>query len=309
MKKLIEGIKKAYWETPYFNFLKPVKYLKDAIEFNYFTDRKYLQQEFKKRLGYDLDLKKPTTFNQKMQWLKLYDRSPLHTQCADKLAVREIVKQVIGEQYLIPLLGTYSRPKDIDFDNLEYPCVIKTNHNSGEVFLYTNKDDVVEEDITFKLNNSLRNNYYFSSREWQYKNIAPQIVVERMIFGKNKTIPNDFKVYCFNGSPRFIHVDTDRFGAHRRTFFDLNWNRMELKIDRDSAEKIDKPRQLKLILQLAEKLSQPFSFSRIDFYETDSAVFFGEITFHPDAGFNKFHDKLWDQKLGDMLTLKKTTSY
>jgi len=316
MIRLVKATKKAisnvYHDTTIGKILLlPIKALIDNADFNASKDREYIKKKYASIFNSEPNIDKPTTFNEKLQWLKLNDRSPLHTICADKLAVREIIKREIGEQYLIPLLLETVNVNDITKENLpEAPFVIKTNHDSGNVFVVTDKDNTDYEHIRHKLKHSLRHNYYHTSREWQYKNIKPTIIVERFISDNHGEIPRDYKIHCFNCKPEFIQVDSNRFEGHRRTNFDINWNELPFTYNNyPYLAGIAKPKYLEKMLELASALAKPFPYARIDFYDTGDHLYFGEITFHPVSGFGPFEPAEWDNTYGNKLPLTKSTSY
>lgn len=266
------------------------------------TTKKRYNKVFKKQLN----LKNPITFNEKIQWLKLYDRSILHTICADKLAVRNYIKKEIGEQYLIPLYFSTKKVSEIKPNILpDCPVVIKPNHNSGTYFIINNKDQQDWKNIRKKLEESLNINYYYYWREWQYKNIEPQVIVEKLLTQKDGTVPYDYKFHCINGKVSFIQVDMDRQTKHTRNLYDTSWNLLDVKYTYDKTDIKTPPKNLKKMIELAEKLATPYCYVRIDFYESNNDIYFGEITFHPEAGFGRFTPDNWDLKFGQQINLHK----
>jgi len=312
LKTTKKAISNVYHETTIGKILlSPVKALIDNTEFNTSKDREYIKKKYASIFNSEPNIDKPITFNEKLQWLKLNDRSPLHTICADKFAVREVIKREIGEEYLIPLLLETTNVDDITKENLpESPFVIKTNHDSGNVFVITDKNNADYEHIRQRLKQSLRHNYYHTSREWQYKNIKPTIIVEKFISDNHGEVPRDYKIHCFSGKPEFIQVDSNRFEGHRRTNFDINWNELPFTYNNyPYLAGIAKPKHLKRMLELASVLARPFPYARIDFYDTGEHLYFGEITFHPVSGFGPFEPAKWDDTYGDKLPLTKSKSY
>mgnify|MGYP000495025415 CR=1 FL=1 len=311
-ERIISQIRLFYHETLLGKMLlTPVKKLMDAYQFNFYKDKASIEQKYQRTFGKLPDLETPETFNEKIQWLKLYDKTPLHTYCADKLSVRQIVEQEIGKQYLVPLIKTTKNINDITPDWLpDEPCVIKTNHDSGNIFIIKDKEKVDFSKIRERLKMSMRHNYYHSTREWQYKNIVPTILVEKFINDGSTQEPKDFKFHCFNGEPLFIHVDTDRTGEHQRSIYDNAWNKQPFKIEEfDDSMVIDKPKNLAQMLNFARILARPFPFARVDFYEAQGKLYFGEITFHPASGFDRFIPDKWDAVFGDKLHLHKSGTY
>lgn len=314
--------------NPFTNYLKHLYHntawghalLQKGINFyNFFLTRflpeeTYIKRRFKAKLGYNINLKSPQTLNEKLNWLKLHDRKPLYTQCADKYAVRSYIKEKIGEEYLVPLFFMTQNPKDITFDALpDEPCVIKTNHDSGGVHIVKDKKQVNFSQLQKKLKKSLKRNYYYRSKEWQYKDIEPKIIVEKLLMGVNGELPSDYKIHCFNGKVEFIHIDFDRFTDHKRIWFDKNWEVMPFYwfvkkeyypgIKLVNPEDVIKPDQLDKMIELSEILSKQIPYVRIDWYINQNKIYFGEITFHHDSGFVPIYPKEWDVKLGQLLTL------
>lgn len=281
-----------------------IEIVKQFIKRNLVGDKTRLRIIYKKRFGYKLNFKNPLTFNEKLQWLKIYDRRDLHTICADKLAVREYVTSKIGEKYLIPIISAVDSPHKIKRESLpDYPIIIKTNHNSGGNFIIRDKAHVEWGEIIQRSTKWLENNYYYSLGEWQYKNISPKLIIEKLLTDKHGNIPNDFKLFCFNGKVNYIQVDIDRFTDHKRNFYDCNWNLMPFTLVYENGQNIEKPNNLDKMIVLAEKLSSEFIFARVDFYSIEDQIYFGEITFHPEGGFGKFYPPKYDRLLGDRIQL------
>ncbi|MDC2889244.1 ATP-grasp fold amidoligase family protein [Psychrosphaera algicola] len=271
------------------------------------SDESFLKKKFKKRLGYKLNLEKPKTFSEKIQWRKIYDRNSLYVVCADKYAVRDYVSEKIGKRYLVPLIGSYKTANDIDFDNLPNQFVIKASHGSGWNIIVKDKKYFCESKAKKQLNKWLIKNFYPRKREWQYKDIQPRLVVEEMLTDSTGSIPADFKFHVFNSGAQkeiFIQVDSDRFGDHTRDYFDQNWNLLELRNKYPNSEKLpEKPVNLAEMLVLAEKLATDFSFVRVDLYSVGNKVYFGELTFCPEAGFARFEPESVDLEWGEKYIL------
>lgn len=212
------------------------------------ADKTYLKIYFKCKMGYKLNLKNPQTFNEKLQWLKLYDRNPEYTKMVDKYEVREYIKEKIGEEYLIPLIGVYDKFDDIDFDELPNQFVIKCNHDSGGLVICKDKGKLNIEETRKKINKSLKRNYYYSGREWPYKNVKPRIIIEKYMEDSNKSDLIDYKLFCFNGIPKIVLVCSERFSSSNmcKTWFDMNWKLIDMT---ESGHRVDstisKPKQLK----------------------------------------------------------------
>ncbi|MDO6818167.1 ATP-grasp fold amidoligase family protein [Zobellia sp. 1_MG-2023] len=307
-----------YGNGPYSFLIKPFVYLYDLYRHYLVNEIVFTKSRFKRRMGEKLNLKNPQTLNEKIQWLKLYNRTPLHTTCADKIEVRDYVSEEIGEEYLVPLLMVTTNVNDIAYDKLPSgPFIIKTNHDSGSYKIIKDKDKVKDwEELRKFFAKSLKTNFYYKSKEWQYKNIPPKILVERLLQTKEGKIPEDVKIHCFHGRPEYIQLDFDRgTDRHSRNWYDKNWNRAKfhwstkLKSGKETlpnSKMVLKPLTLDRMLSFAEILSKPFPYVRVDFYSlNDEKIFFGELTFNHDSGFRPIVPKEWDYKLGELVTLPK----
>lgn len=268
----------------------------------------YLKKEFKAYMGKPLDLENPTTFNEKLQWLKLHDHNPQYTQMADKYEVKKYVAEKIGEEYVIPLLGVWENFDDIEFNLLPEQFVIKCTHDSGGVVICENKNDFDIDKTRKIINRSLRRNYYTQSKEWVYKNIKPRIIVEKYMKDSKLNELRDYKFFCFNGTPRCFKIDFNRSTAHQANYFDLEGNILpfgERYYLPDFNKKIEMPTKLEEMLRMATTLSEGIPFVRVDFYEVDGKIYFGEMTFYPGSGLSPYTDYDWDVKLGEWLELPK----
>ncbi|WP_167607502.1 ATP-grasp fold amidoligase family protein [Maribellus sediminis] len=255
--------------------------------------------KYRKKLNFN----KPETFNEKINWLKLYDRKAIYTNLVDKYAVREYVKNKIGKEYLIELIGIFKDADEINFDLLPDKFVLKATHGSGWVLVCNDKSSLNIKLTKKRMKHWLNNNFYSLWGEWPYKNVPPAIICEKNISKENKALL-DYKFYCFNGNPKFIHVDFDRFENHTRNFYDLNWNRLPYQHcypnnDQDAL----KPVKINEMISIASKLSTNFKFVRVDLYEVDEKIYFGELTFYPDNGFGQFSHYKHDLEIGNLLEL------
>jgi len=272
--------------------------------FQNISDEEYIKSNFKKKLGYELNLDSPRSFNEKIQWLKLNDRTELHTICADKYKVREHISQTIGKEYLIPLLYETVNSNNLTFDNLpSAPFVIKANHDSGNVIIVKDKKKINWKFVQKFFTQLLKNNYYYAGREWQYKNIKPRIILEKLLLDSNNNVPDDYKLHCFNGKLQFTQIDSNRFKNHKRNLYDNNWDLMPCCLIYENDIPIKKPNTMDKMQELAEILAKDFDYVRVDFYTINNKIFFGELTFHPESGYGKFSSKECDVNLGSLLTL------
>ena len=295
-------LKKIYHQTQWGKkLIIPLFYLRNTLV----PEKTLLKNRFKRILGYSLNLKHPKTFNEKLNWLKLNERTPLHTICSDKFAVREHVKERIGPEYLIPLLLETKDPNDLIPKNLpDFPVIIKTNNDSGGGVIVWEKDKLNWPSIRKDLQNRLNTNYYiFGKGEWQYKNIVPRIIVEKLLVDQDGEIPSDYKLHCLNGKLQFTQVDMDRHTVHKRNLYDINWNFIDCKWVYENGRYIEKPNKYEEMKAIAEELASDFTYTRVDLYLVNEHIYFGEITFHSDSGNGKFVPQMWDEKFGEMLQL------
>ncbi|MBD5290055.1 MAG: glycosyl transferase [Bacteroides sp.] len=272
------------------------------------SDKIYLRILFYKFMGKRLNLSNPTTFNEKLQWLKLYDRKPIYSKYVDKDAVKEVVESKLGtNENIIPTLAKWENIEDIDFTNLPDRFVIKLTHDSGGVFIVHDKKTFDLDAIKDKLKKSLSRNFYDEFKEWPYKNVPPLIIAEQYI--ENADNPedlNDYKFFCFNGEPKFFKIDFDRQTNHGANYYDLNWNRLpfgEVICPPNPNRQFSRPKNFDKMIEIARKLAEGTKFIRIDLYNIQGKILFGEMTFFPAAGLGKFTDEEWDIKIGNMIKL------
>lgn len=278
---------------------KSLRFLPDIV---------YIKIYYKLRVGRKLNIDAPKTLNEKLQWIKINYRFPLQTVVSDKYAVRDYVKSKIGEEYLIPLLGEWTNFDEIDFEELPEQFVLKCNHDSGGLLICQNRNnlDVAKVKKTFK--RCLKSNFYYIGREYQYKNIKPRLICEQFVSNNGK-IPEDYKIYCFNGKADVILVCTDRFksNSHRAKyyFFDQNWNFLRYNKGDDIIDipNLKCPKNLNMMISIAEKLSEDFIFARIDLYNIDGRIYFGEITLSPNSGFDSDITRNTDELFGEKLKI------
>lgn len=268
---------------------KVMTFLKKSLRF--LPDKTYIKLYYRLRVGRPLNTKNPTTFNEKLQWLKFNYRFPLQSIVSDKLLVRDYVAEKIGAEYLIPLLGTWENYDDVDFDKLPEKFVLKCNHDSGGLVVCTDKSKLDHKEARNRVEKSLKSNFFYIGREYQYRNIKPRIICEQFISDNGK-VPMDYKIYCFNGKPDVILVCKDRFSdnTHRASYlyFDQEWRFQPLNKGDETLTEVDvpKPKNLDRMIEIAKDLSKDFLFARIDLYNIDGQIYFGEITLSPNSGFD-----------------------
>ncbi len=269
-------------------------------------DDLYLKIFYKKKIGKKLNLKNPQTFNEKMQWLKLNDRKEIYTTMVDKYDVKKYVANIIGEEYIIPTIGVYDNFDNINFDELPNKFVIKCTHDSGGVVVCKDKSTFNIEIARKKINDCLKNNFYYLGREWPYKNVKPRIIIEKFLEDEKNEDLIDYKIMCFNGKAQcsFLCLNRRSKEGLNVDFYDLNWNKMPFERHyKQSNIVMEKPENYDLMIELAEKLAKNIPFVRVDFYDIKGKVYFGELTFYPGSGMEEFNPEEWDKKLGDLLVL------
>lgn len=278
--------------------------------FNFMSDSKYLRLLFRAEMGYKLDLNNPKTYNEKLQWLKLYDRNPIYTKFVDKYEVREYIKEKIGEEYLIPLIFVYDDVDEIDWDVLPNQFVLKCTHGSGSNIVCRDKEKLDIKGSKKKLNKWMKKNWYWFGREWVYKELKPRIICEKYFVDDTKKGLKDYKFYCFDGEPKAMMVATERGIDTRFDFFDMEFNHLPFEQGAKNSEKeIKKPQTFEEMKELAKKLSRGISHVRVDFYESDKKVYFGELTFFDSSGLAKFEPKEYDYIFGSWVDLSKAYIY
>lgn len=254
-----------------------------------------------------LNLNNPKTFNEKLQWLKINNRKDRHTLMVDKYKVRDYISKTIGSEYLIPLIGVWDDPEEIDFESLPEKFVLKCNHNSGKgLIICKDKSKLDVDSVKSELTNALKEDYYKRSREWPYKNVERKIICEKYMVDDSGTELKDYKFFCFNGKVKYIMTGSGRFEKLKVTFFDTNWNIAPFKranVENDPT--IPKPNNLEKMIELAEKLSANEPFLRVDFYDVNSQIYFGELTFFPASGLKLYEPEERDYRLGEMLNLEE----
>ena len=265
------------------------------------SDETFLKIKFRQSLGKPLNLAHPQTYNEKIQWLKLHDRDPLYTKLVDKYEVRSFIADRLGSAYSVPLVGgPWNSPEEIDFDALPDQFVLKCTHDSGGLIICRDKSALDRDQIRRKLSTSLARNYFWSKREWPYKDVPPRIIAERyMQDGDTKNL-NVYKILNFGGTPRIIQtIQNDKTKAETIDYFDTDWNLLDLRQGFPNSEvPLPRPKTLPDMLRAAAILSAGFPTLRTDFYEINGRVFFSGITFYTDSGLCPFEPPSWDLLLG-----------
>ena len=273
---------------------------------HFLPDDVFLKLKYRLVFRKKLNLENPGTFNEKLQWLKLYNRCPQYTQYVDKYSVREFVSNKIGDKYLIPLLGVWDTVSDIEFDKLPRKFVIKCTHDSGSVVLCKDKDSFDQKACVSRLSKKMGRSLYWWGREWPYKNLKPRIIAEALLEDAESQDLKDYKFFCFNGKVHYFKVDFNRFVNHRANYYDVDKNLLpfeEVDVPRDPNANVTLPNTIHQMISLAEVLAEGMPFVRVDFYDVNGSIYFGEMTFFPAAGFGVIGPDDWDRRIGDLLIL------
>lgn len=272
---------------------------------NWLPDKLYLQLLFFLHLGKFIHFKRPKTYSEKLQWLKLHNKKPEYTQMVDKYSVKQYVADIIGAEHIIPTIGVWNRPEDIDFNTLPNSFVLKTTHSGGSsgVVICKEKSELNINKTIRKLNKSLKTDLSKSVREWPYKNAPHKIIAEKYIEDEYGEL-RDYKFFCFNGKVKCIQVDCDRFTIHHRNIYDTKWNLLPVTFGHPCGNHIiDKPKNFETMLNMAEKLSANIPHIRVDLYNTNGVIYFGEFTFCPGSGYEYMRPNEWNNIFGDWLNL------
>ena len=269
-------------------------------------DKLYLKLKFRLHMNKWMDFDNPQTFNEKLQWLKLNDRNPLYVSMVDKVDAKKYVASIIGEEHIIPTLGVYNSFEEIDFDKLPNQFVLKCSHDSGGVIICKDKSQLDMDNARKVLSNGLKRNYYYQTREWPYKNVKPRIIAEQFMVDESGIELKDYKYYCFDGKVKMMFVATGRPYDTRFDFFDTNFKHLPVKQGYDWADKpISKPLGFDEMISLAEKLSKNIPHVRIDFYDINGQIYFGEMTFFDSSGWTPLEPVEWDYKMGSWINSPK----
>ncbi|WP_224478488.1 ATP-grasp fold amidoligase family protein [Winogradskyella vincentii] len=273
-------------------WLPPKIYTK--ISYQYYTGKK-------------LNLSNPEEFNEKIQWLKVYYHPKILTQLVDKYAVREYVKEKIGEQYLNKIYGVYNKPNDVPFDELPNKFVIKATHTSSHNLIVADKNNLNKSKALKSFKKWLgKNQYYRIGQEWAYKNVPPRLIVEKFLKDKEERSLIDYKFYCFKGTAKFLEVHLDRADNHKRAFYDFELNLLPFRyvsLEKSISKKVEKPSNMDEMIKLSEILAGDFPFVRVDFYSIEGKTIFGEMTFYPSDGRKDYIPEEYNKIIGDYIEL------
>lgn len=281
----------------------------------FIPDKIYLQMLYFKHFHRFINFRKPKTFNEKLQWLKLYDRRPEYTKLVDKYEVKKYVAEMIGEEYVIPTLGVWNSPEEIDFDSLPEQFVLKWNHDSGSIVICKDKRELNKEEAIKRLQKGKKYSGFWYGREWPYKNVKPKIIAEKYMYEKHQAVDKevskgltDYKFYCFSGEAKCLYVSKGLGENHENaemSFLDLNWNLMPFR--REDFKPLNtippRPVSFEKMIDFANQLSAGHAFLRVDFYEIDGKLYFSELTFYPCSGLMRFNPTHWDMRFGEWIKI------
>lgn len=294
------------------NYLKKPKVIFEGLGkwgyLRWIPDAVYLKIAFRLSMKQRLNLKDPKTFSEKQQWLKMHDRNPDYTRMVDKYEAKNYIAQRAGEAYVIPTYGVWERFEDIDFDSLPDQFVLKCTHDSGGLVICRDKAKLDMNKARKNIQESLKRNYYWLSREWPYKNVKPRIIAEKLMSDeKQQTSLVDYKFYCFNGEPKFMYI-SEGLEDHRTariSFVNMDWTPAPFqRTDYTPFEQLPpKPEHFDTMVELARQFSKGIPFLRVDMYEIGGKLYFSELTFFPTSGYTHIKPELWDRRIGDWLTL------
>lgn len=273
-------------------------------------DKLYLNLRYRAEMGHWVNFENPKTFTEKIQWLKLYNRKPEYTTMVDKYAVKDYVASIIGPEYIIPTIGVWNTPEEIDWETLPSRFVLKTTHGGGGggVVICKDKNTFDKADAIMKLSKNLKGDIYRTRREWPYKNVPHRIIAEEFMeeTGYHGDLA-DYKFFCFNGEPKYCQVIRDRNTKETIDFYDMEWNHQNFvglnPIAQNGTTPVAQPENLKVMQDVCRRLAKGIPFVRVDLYVINGKEYFGELTFFPASGLGSFSPDQWNEKLGDLLKL------
>jgi hypothetical protein len=288
-------------------FIRRVLHKLLTLNASEFGDELFLKTKYRLIFARRLDLEHPTTYSAKLQWLKLNDRRSEYTRMVDKIEGKKYVASVIGDEYIIPTLKMYDSVNQVNFDELPKQFVIKCTHDSGSVIVCKDKDKLDKKKALEKLNKGLKQNFYYQTREYPYRSVKPRLIAEQYMEDESGYELKDYKIFCFNGQPKMSFVASDRQKEGEDTkfdFYDLEWNHIPVTNGHPCSKNgIPKPKNYEKMLEIAAKLSEGIPHVRVDLYNINGKIYFGELTFFHWSGFMPYEPDEWDYKFGSYLQL------
>lgn len=282
-----------------------LQHIGERYKIKLLPDMLYLKLLYKHKTNSELNLMVPKSFTEKIQWLKLNDKNHLYSVMADKYAVKKYATQILGYDISIPTIGIYKKFQDIPFEKLPDTFVIKCTHDWNSVIICNDKRHFNIKIARKKISRALKRNHYYHSLEWAYKNINPLIIIEPFLSNDGITPPIDYRVYCFNGEPYFIHLTLNKLKKREVLFYDTNWNKLSIVREglTPSSQNIEKPILLRKMLLSAKMISKNIPFLRVDFYCVNNHLYLGECTFYPGEGFKPFSPEELDLQIGELISI------
>jgi hypothetical protein len=273
--------------------------------YKWWPDTLWLKMIYRTRFKRSLNFDVPKSFNEKLNWLKVYDRNPLYTKLANKYEVKEYVRNKIGEEYVVPCYGVWDDFDDIDFSILPVQFVLKCTHDSGGMCICKDKSTLNKEEAKNKLEKTLKNNFFWWTREWPYKNVKPRILADMLLDDHTGKVLRDYKFWCFNGTPKYMYCTVKSDDIYEN-FYDMDFQPVAINHGfKRNVPEFEKPQCFDLMKSLATSLSEGIPFVRIDFFYVEGKVYFGEFTFYDWAGLRPFADYGQDLELGELIALPK----
>ena len=261
-------------------------------------------------MGRELNLKNPILYNEKLQWLKLYDRNPKYSMLVDKYEVKKYIGEVVGEEHIIPTYGVWERFEDIDFNSLPNQFVLKCTHDSGGIVICKDKCSFDLNKVKPQFEKLLKTNYYYRGREWPYKAVKPRIIAEKYMIEDQSGWLTDYKFFCFNGQPKIVYVSKDKAENPTTDFFDSDFKPIKMRMrDPNSVDLPKKPDRYEEMLEMAKMLSKGMPHVRVDFYYINGVVYVGELTFYHCGGMAPIHPEEWAKKMGEWIDLSLAHNY
>ena len=278
-----------------------------AKYFKVLPDKSYIKLKYYVNFHRRLNLKNPETFNEKLQWLKLYDRKDIYTTMVDKYAAKKYMANIIGEKYIVPSLGVYNNFDEIEFNKLPNEFVIKCNHGCGGLVIVENKNDLNIVETRKYIEKHLKTDYYSEHREWPYKNVERKVFIEPLLKNSDGSDLIEYNLFCFDGEPKIIMTcHGDKRIKRYNDFYDMDFKKLDLKCSYDCSDMVeDRPEKLDEMIEISRKLSKDIPYLRVDFFLVNGEVKMGELTFFHWSGYGKFSPKEWDYKLGKYINLPK----
>ena len=291
------------------NILKKIsQYFIDIGMLKWIDDEKYIKHLYKKAFNKELDLENPTTYNEKLQWLKLNDRKDEYVKMVDKYEAKEYISKIIGKEYIVPTIGVWDKFSEIDFEKLPNQFVLKCTHDSGGILICKDKNKINYKKEKLRFDLIMKRNFYYRSREWVYKDIKPRIIAEPYLEDKKYGELRDYKFFVFSGKVKSIFIATNRQGEGETCFdfYNTKFEHLDIKNGHPNAKITpEKPMNFEKMIELAEKIGKNIPHIRIDFYEVNGKVYFGESTFFHWSGLVKFEPESWDKTFGEWIELPK----